>query len=1214
MTRISIKTSCVLLAALAGASTSTAFAQNTSQLAENGWYSDDTRADGEGFEAAGTNLVSDLLTDDPEATAVGTSAHNADITRQISFGEAPGTVPAGTHRGAVHLAIGANGSGKSQISHRKDDGTGFAAGSVAFGPATSMEYSWMGDGTSTVTASLKFGVKTADFVSTGVSGRTGENAWDKIMIFEPGQGNSVNSDGTWKTHTIDFTNGNWWFFDRTVGAATIGTPMTLADMQTSNVLVGGGPKTVADVYALITAPGAHVTAVQFGIGSGNAGGSVYVNQLETNFYRSGSTTTFGSTGLECDQDVTSNAIFGSGNINGSFTVDRNAGLELGMRGKLRFGAGNAPENTFNSNGDGTYSFETGCPTGGGLPGWASSTTPFWSVEWSVNTDYDGSSGDNIDALSYEMGMDFDPGPGTNYLVFDPIAAGSVVPFDTPEPHPFWDHSIGTNATPMGGGVEAGDVPTYVSLIANNNLAQNSWTPEFYNEAPFDTFDPTVPGRYEFYLAAFDGPTEVGRTAITIVVEHPEEYDQNVTNAVIFGSGNANAAFTTKRGNGLEIGMRAKQRFNVPAAIYNSNGDGTYTFDAVAATSGAGWITAATPIWNFEWSVNTDFDGSTGDNVDAYTYEIGIDFDPSAGTNWLTFDPITPGVVQPWWDHSFGTNATPDNGGAEAVDEPTYLGLYAANNLAQNSWNMEFFNDAPFNTFDPTVPGRYDFYVAALDDGVEVLRGEMTVIVTNGTSLTLEADACQMDADCNLPGVQIAVDLYQRNLGSDATGFQAFLAFDDSALTFEGAASSYSSAPYGTHIQGISTAEVAPGELRLDGNVGFGNPGVDGDARLATLIFTVANECTTVGVDFDLTQALASELSFQGSPIGTSLVDSGDIVADATPPLISAMTNITVPADAGVGGGCDSAVVTFSAPSAVDSCSSVTVECFPPSGTAFPAGETTTVTCVATDECGNTAIETFDVTVTNTNLMYVEIQLVGVTTATTRCIHFVAGNCTEVADDAIPFDGTGYYAGFVEVPCGAWSTLCAKDEQHTTWDNSPVALSMDGTYYVATEQFDLHGGDTDNDGDVDINDVTWFMYQFGNLAAPGGCAWDGVTRDSDFSNDGAVGSEDYTFLTNSWLSTSACSCFMPLVNGRPQDDPFGSLELDPGNDRTRMRRALSQKVSKPWHRRVDFDGNGRLDHEDVRLFEARHGVTGAQRLSTLLRDEAERERAGARRTR
>jgi len=58
-----------------------------------------------------------------------------------------------------------------------------------------------------------------------------------------------------------------------------------------------------------------------------------------------------------DQNVTPDVIFGSGNANGAFTVDRAEGVELGMRGKLRYNLGGVPENTFNSNGDGSYSFD-----------------------------------------------------------------------------------------------------------------------------------------------------------------------------------------------------------------------------------------------------------------------------------------------------------------------------------------------------------------------------------------------------------------------------------------------------------------------------------------------------------------------------------------------------------------------------------------------------------------------------------------------------------------------------------------------------------------------------------------------------------------------------------------------------------------------------------------------------------------------------------------
>ena len=287
---------------------------NTSALSANGWYSDDTRADGTGSFPAGTNLVSDTLTDDPEATASGTAVVDGDILAQILFGPAPGVVPGGTHGGALHLFIApGSGAGKSQVSHRKDDGTGHAPGSV-FGPGFLLEYSWMGDGTPSVTPSVKFGIKTSEFGSTGVSSRTGENAWDKVLIYEPGNLNGGLSDGLWHTETVDFTTGKWWFFDRTAGAGTIGTPMTLSDMAGAlgaATLVGGGPKTVQDVYNLIIAGGAHITSVQVGIGSGNAGGSVYVNQLETNFYRAGDLTTFGSLPVHNVTQATDHATIGA---------------------------------------------------------------------------------------------------------------------------------------------------------------------------------------------------------------------------------------------------------------------------------------------------------------------------------------------------------------------------------------------------------------------------------------------------------------------------------------------------------------------------------------------------------------------------------------------------------------------------------------------------------------------------------------------------------------------------------------------------------------------------------------------------------------------------------------------------------------------------------------------------------------------------------------
>lgn len=86
---------------------------NTSELSENGWYSDDTRADGTGSESAGTNLVSDTLTDAPEGTT-GTAAHDADFLNQVLLGAASGAVPLGTFKSAAHMRIGPSGSARAR--------------------------------------------------------------------------------------------------------------------------------------------------------------------------------------------------------------------------------------------------------------------------------------------------------------------------------------------------------------------------------------------------------------------------------------------------------------------------------------------------------------------------------------------------------------------------------------------------------------------------------------------------------------------------------------------------------------------------------------------------------------------------------------------------------------------------------------------------------------------------------------------------------------------------------------------------------------------------------------------------------------------------------------------------------------------------------------------------------------------------------------------
>lgn len=200
-----------------------------------------------------------------------------------------------------------------------------------------------------------------------------------------------------------------------------------------------------------------------------------------------------------DASVTNNVIMGSGVSNGSFTVERSAGFEVGLRGKLRHDPiTGQPANVFNSNGDGTYSFAAGH--------WGSSA--YWSFEWSINVDTSGTAGRKLDDYSYALGWDSDASLGTAFTQMD------IVNGANPNASGFWDHSIGDNSTAQSAGAEATDAASYASLIGGNNLAQNSWKPSWF----LSGFNPDVDGTYDFFLAVYDVTgAQLARTDIQIIV-------------------------------------------------------------------------------------------------------------------------------------------------------------------------------------------------------------------------------------------------------------------------------------------------------------------------------------------------------------------------------------------------------------------------------------------------------------------------------------------------------------------------------------------------------------------------------------------------------------------------------------------------------------------------------------------------------------------------
>ncbi len=175
--------------------------------------------------------------------------------------------------------------------------------------------------------------------------------------------------------------------------------------------------------------------------------------------------------------------------------------------------------------------------------------------------------------------------------------------------------------------------------------------------------------------------------------------------------------------------------------------------------------------------------------------------------------------------------------------------------------------------------------------------------TNSGTLALEADTCQSDANDQVPGLQVIVELWLRDLQGPATGFQAFLEYDDATMSYDGSLSSYTPVPFTLHVQPIATAEVAPGEIRLDGSVAPLEPAIEDDALLATLVFTVNAACAPVSAGFDLTQPFDSELSFEGLALDTTLIDSPAIVPDGGAPEITCPADVAIecaePAEPGI---------------------------------------------------------------------------------------------------------------------------------------------------------------------------------------------------------------------------------------------------------------------------------------------------------------------------
>lgn len=260
-----------------------------------------------------------------------------------------------------------------------------------------------------------------------------------------------------------------------------------------------------------------------------------------------------------NQNASPRVIFGTGNINGGYTVGTGNNIEVALRGKLRFDVvtGCQPANTFNSNGDGTYSFKAGDCSGNGKG--------IWSFEYSINSDVGcdsvnlGSTCTPLSAYDYELQLD---GDRSYNAVFDwtyPSVPGGTHDLVNVPAH---DHSLGTDSTQQG---------------PNCQDSLGFWTCPSYasgcNVSPL-----VVPGQTPGCL----------RNLLTSAINYPDAINK----------------FT--------VAQNSQQwRWLVPPTFYDYTKSGIYSVKLVAKCKGSDQILAATEITILVGD-STQFPTSTAD--------------------------------------------------------------------------------------------------------------------------------------------------------------------------------------------------------------------------------------------------------------------------------------------------------------------------------------------------------------------------------------------------------------------------------------------------------------------------------------------------------------------------------------------------------------------------------------------------------------------------
>lgn len=174
--------------------------------------------------------------------------------------------------------------------------------------------------------------------------------------------------------------------------------------------------------------------------------------------------------LMFDQDVTPDVFYGTGNSNGGWTIDLQNNIELGLRTHRRTPV---PSAETGSNGDGTYSWESGLIAG----------KSSWNYDFSININQDGTGSTLFDDVIVTLFIDSDPSSGTIFSLFDPLA--------------FWDdNTYGTN---ISGPNSTNNASASGAVNADRGVSSGYYIAQNSQNFAWTGLDATIPGTWDFKL-------------------------------------------------------------------------------------------------------------------------------------------------------------------------------------------------------------------------------------------------------------------------------------------------------------------------------------------------------------------------------------------------------------------------------------------------------------------------------------------------------------------------------------------------------------------------------------------------------------------------------------------------------------------------------------------------------------------------------------------